>query len=202
MNGRGIVSMLLVLLLGAAALWWGSDGFTAFTAENARRLEVERSPRPLPAVALEDHLGAPVSLDDLSGKVVLLDFVYTRCTMICVALGQEFAELRGEIERSDLDGRVVLVTVSFDPEHDGPAQLADYANRYGGPDAAWRFVRAPAERETRQLLRTAEVTVVPDGFGGFVHNAAIYVIDPEGRLVHIVDSDASDEALELARGLI
>ncbi|MCC7025049.1 MAG: SCO family protein [Thermomicrobiales bacterium] len=192
---------MVVLLFGTAALWWGSDGFTTFTAESARRLDVARSPRPLPAVALEDQRGETVAFEDFAGKVVLLNFVYTRCTTICTVLGSEFEQLRDEIEHSELEGRVVLVTLTFDPEHDGPKQLARYAERYGGADATWHFVRAPSMDDTRRLLRAMDVVVVADGFGGFVHNAAIHVIDPRGRLVRIVDSDAIGEALALAREL-
>lgn len=202
MNKGGVAGIATVLFLGTAALWSGTNGFTIFTAESARRFDVARSPRLLPAVTLEDHRGNVTSFDSLAGKVVLLDFVYTRCPTICVALGSAFEQLRAEIVRADLSGRIVLVTLSFDPEHDKPSELADYADRYGGADDNWRFVRIPSPDETRLLLRMAAVTVVPDGFGGFVHNAAIHVIDARGRLVRIVDTDAADEALALARSLM
>jgi protein SCO1/2 len=39
------------------------------------------------------------------------------------------------------------------------------------------------------LRRVFGVTAVRDGMGGFVHNAAIAVVDPEGRLVAILDWD-------------
>lgn len=202
MTKSGVAGIAAVLILGTAALWSGTDGFTIFTAESARRLDVARSPRPLPAVTLQDHHGNMTSFDSFAGKVVLLDFVYTRCPTICVALGSAFEQLRAEIVRADLSGRIVLVTLSFDPEHDKPSGLTDYADRYGGAGDNWRFVRIPSPGETQLLLRTAAVTVVPDGLGGFVHNAAIHVIDTRGRLARIVDIDATDEALALARSLM
>jgi len=199
---RGLASIAVVVMLGAAALWWGTDGLAAFTAEGARRLEVARSPRPLPAVTLENQRGDLTSFQDLAGKVVLLDFVYTRCPTICTTLGSAFERLRTQIVKADLGQRITLLTLSFDPEHDGPAQLTEYGDRFGGADEIWSFVRIPSSDETRVLLRTAEVTVVPDGEDGFVHNAAIHVIDARGRLVRILDSDAVDEALAVARGLM
>ena len=199
---RGIAGIAVIVMLGAAALWWGTDGLAAFTAESARRLEVARNPRPLPAVALENQSGALTSFEAMAGKIVLLDFVYTRCPMICTTLGSAFERLRTQIAEAGLDQRITLVTVSFDPEHDGPEQLSEYADRYGGADEIWSFVRAPSLYATQTLLRTAEVTVVPDGEGGFVHNAAIHVVDADGRLVRIVDIGAVDEALAVARGLM
>lgn len=201
-RGGGAAALAAVLLAGAAALWWGTDGLAAFTAEGARRLDVARSPRPLPAVALQDQAGATFAFADLAGKVVLLDFVYTRCPTICTVLGSEFERMREAIARAGLADRVALLTVSFDPAHDGPEELAEYAERFGGADRVWRFVRAPSAAETQALMHTAAVIAVPDGFGGFVHNAAIHVVDRRGRLVRILDSDATDEALALARGLL
>jgi len=202
MTSRGVAAVIAVVLGGLTTLWWGTDGLTAITAESARRLDVERHPRLLPVVALEDHNGAAASFADFSGKVILLDFVYTRCPTLCVALGTAFQQARERIAGSPLEGRVVLLTVSFDPERDGPSDLAGYADRYGGADAVWHVLRAPSRHDTQDLLRAAEVIAVQDGFGGFVHNAAILVVDANGRLVRILDSDAVDEALAAARRLL
>jgi len=204
MRRAGALALLLAVggATGAGALWWGSDGLRAFTAESARRLDVERHPRALPAVALQDQDGRPASLRDLAGRVVLLDFIYARCPTVCTVQGSDFEVLRERIREGGLAGRIALVTLSFDPAHDGPAELADYAGRYGGADTVWRFLRAPSDADTRAILRTAAVKVIPDGEGGFVHNAAIHVIDREGRLVRILDSDATDQALALALALL
>jgi protein SCO1 len=37
------------------------------------------------------------------------------------------------------------------------------------------------------LLKAFGVTVIPDGAGGFVHNAALHVVDRQGRLIAIFD---------------
>lgn len=198
----GFLAVLAVAGCGLAALWWGTDGLAAFTAEGARRLDVARHPRPLPDVTLEDHLGQPARLSDHAGRVVLLDFIYTRCPTVCVALGSGFERMREEIRGSDLDGRVMLATISFDPEHDGAGELADYAERHGGADARWHVLRAPSRHDTDSLLRAAKVIVIPDRLGGFIHNAAILVIAPDGRLMRILDSDATDQALSVARDLL
>lgn len=201
-RGGPVAVLLTVLFLGVAVLWWGTSGFSVFTAEGARRADVQRQPRPLPMVALQDQQARAVSLADFKGKVVLLDFVYTRCPTVCTVLGSGFQQLRQQILSSGLEGRIVLLTFSFDPEQDGPAQLTEYADRYGGADRNWQFVRAPSRGDTDRLLRAAELVAIPDGFGGYVHNAAIHILDREGRLARIVDTEAIDEALQLARELL
>lgn len=201
-GGPALATLLAITTAGAGVLWWGSDGLRAFTAESARRLDVARAPRILPDVPMQDQDGRPARLHDLAGKVVLLDFIYTRCPTVCTVQGSDFEVLRERIVAGDLQDGIALVTVSFDPAHDGPAELAEYAERYGGADDVWRFLRAPSAADTGAILHTAAVKVIPDGFGGFVHNAAIHVIDCEGRLVRILDSDATGEALALAQDLL
>lgn len=201
MAARGLALVAAVLAAGAGLLWWGTEGLTVFTAETARRAAVAAAPRALPDVALEDESGAATALAALSGRVLLVDFIYTRCPTICTVQGSDFEQAREAIREAGLGADIALLSISFDPEHDGPGELAFYASRFGGADDLWHFARAPAPGDTAALLRAAEVVVLPDGFGGFIHNSAIHVIDRQGRLVRILDDDAWREALALARDL-
>lgn len=196
----GLAAILLVVALGGAALAWGTGGFTAFTAEAARRADVTRTPRTLPAVSLQDQDGAPATLAALRGKAVLLDFIYTRCPSVCGVQGSDFQRAREEIRAEGLQDAVALVSLSFDPGFDTPEELTAYAERFGGADPVWRFLRSTPQ-ETAGLLRSAGVVVIPDELGGYTHNAAIHVLDRAGRLVAILDADAWRQALALARGL-
>lgn len=199
---RAAAFLVAVLVLGAAGLWQGTDGLAAFTTEGARRLDIARQPRPLPPVELEDSQGHRTTLDAFRGRVVLLDFIYARCPTLCTVLGSSFERLRGEITAAGLQGRIALVSLSFDPDNDHPPQLGEYADRFGGADATWRFVRPQSQRQLAELLRMAGVIVLPDGADGFVHNAAIHVIDRQGRLSGIVDTEAVAEAFSLAREMM
>ncbi len=198
---RGLALIVAVLAAGAGLLWWGTDGLSVFTAETARREAVALSPRVLPDVALEDETGTTTALDVLAGRVLLVNFIYTRCPTICTAQGSDFEQARAAIRDAGLGAEIALMSISFDPEHDGPEELDFYASRFGGADDIWHFARAPAPGDTSALLRAAEVVVLPDGLGGFIHNSAIHVIDRQGRLVRILDDDAWREALALARDL-
>ena len=194
--------MIASVLLGALVVWSGTDGFSAFTSEGARRLDVARNPRPLPDVQLENHDGRSTTLDDFRGRVLLVDFIYTRCPTLCVTLGSSFERLRSAIDHAGLSGRIVLLSISFDLHNDGQAELTDYAARFGGPDQIWQFVRPKSQAELEKLLKSAAVIVLPDDVGGFVHNAAIHVVDRQGRLVAVVDTEAVTEALAMARRLL
>ncbi|WP_347265878.1 SCO family protein [Paracoccus sp. (in: a-proteobacteria)] len=200
-GAAGIAAIVAALALGASAIWAGTDGLRAFTAETARRLAIERAPRPLPEVALLDQDGQRGALDAYRGRVVLVEFIYASCPTVCSLQGAAFERLRERIAAEGLDRRIALLTLSFDIERDGPAELAAYAERFGGPDRIWHFARPDSHAQLQALLQRAGVIVLPDGYGGFVHNAAIHVVDARGRLVRILDSDATEAALALARRL-
>jgi protein SCO1/2 len=176
-----------LLLAGGGALAAATDGFRAFTTETARRVAVRGSPVELPAVALQSQSGARFTLADLRGKWVLVDFIYTRCPTVCTVLGGDFARLERQLAGPIAQGRVQLLSISFDPAHDPPVRLAAYLERFGSRSPAWQAAR-PLTGEGLQRLTTAfGVTVIPDRLGGFTHNAAIHLVDPEGRLADIFD---------------
>ncbi len=201
MSAGGFALVAAVVAAGAGLLWRGTDGLTVFTAETARREAVAAAPRVLPAVMFQNDAGKTTSLATLAGRVLLVDFIYTRCPTVCSVQGSDFQQARAAIVDQGLAGDIALVSISFDPEHDGPEELGFYASRFGGVDDNWHFLRIPSEEQTGALLDAAEVIVLPDGFGGFAHNSAIHVIDREGRLVRILDDDAWREALDLARDM-
>ena len=60
----------------------------------------------------------------------------------------------------------------------------------------------PADKaQVSRLLSSYQVVVVPDGRGDFEHNAALLVVDQQGRLVRIFDPAEQQLALDYARDL-
>ncbi|MCC7326064.1 MAG: SCO family protein [Burkholderiales bacterium] len=139
------------------------------------------------AIALETQSGARINLADLRGKWLLVDFIYTRCITYCSILGGEFAQLQDRLAAPLALGKVQLLSISFDPTHDTPTQLGGYLERFRSRGAGWLAARPLDADGLQTLKREFGITVIPDGLGGYVHNAAIQVVDPQGRLVDILD---------------
>lgn len=184
---RSIVATALVLLAGAGTLWWGTGGFSAFTAETARRMEILRSPRALPATVLEDQDGHAFSLQDYHGRLLAVEFIYTRCTTLCRSMGMAFRQIRERVPQQALGRDFALLSISFDPERDDPASLKDYGLNYGADGVIWRIARVRSAAELKPLLEAFGIVVIADGLGGFEHNAAIHLIGRDGRLKQISD---------------
>ncbi|GAB4199706.1 MAG: hypothetical protein Tsb002_35460 [Wenzhouxiangellaceae bacterium] len=89
----------------------------------------------LPNVELLNQQGQTVTIDDywLQGRTVAIQFIFTRCGMVCPLLGYQFGLLRKKLAgRAGND--VQLISITVDPVHDKPAVLADWAKQYGaGP---------------------------------------------------------------------
>ena len=143
---------------------------------------------------LQTARGRTVDFTSLRGHWLLVDFIYTRCMTYCPVQGREFARLQDRLAGPIADGSVLLLSISFDPSHDGPEQLAAYQHHSGDRGAGWIAARPIGAAGLDALMRVFGVTAVADGLGGFVHNAAIAVVDPRGRLVAITDWDAPEEA--------
>ncbi|WP_457279842.1 SCO family protein [Polaromonas sp. P5_D5] len=199
-----LLSVMLALAGYAAAAWLTHD-FQVWTAEGARRLEVALRPVATPAVSVD---GPGIASQALSQhladgqSVTLVDFIYTRCQTVCLAMGSSFQQMQQILQaRQERGGRVKLLSISFDGRHDSPAVLQAYAARLSADPALWRFVRVQDPRDTQRLLAGFQVVVVPDGRGDFEHNAALLVIDQKGRLVRIFDYAEQQLALDYAQHL-
>lgn len=186
---RSVLISALVTSLGTWVFWWGTDGFTAFTAETARRVEILRSPRALPDVTLEDQNGKIFRLKDYQGKLLAVDFIFTRCTTLCRSMGMIFKQIRDLIPEESLGRDFALISISFDPEHDDPANLKKYGEAYGADGEIWRIARVRDKAELQSLLDAFGIIVIPDQFGGFEHNTALHLVGRDGRLRLISDID-------------
>lgn len=196
---RTLLASLLVLAAGVGMLAVATDGFRAFTTETARRIDVREHPRALPQVPLQTAHGEVIDFATLRGRWLLVNFIYTRCVTYCSVQGSEFARMQKRLAQPIAAGEVVLLSISFDPEHDGPGQLAAYQRRSGNRGAGWIASRPTTAVGLAAMLQAFGVTAVSDRLGGYTHNAAIAIVDPRGRLVAITDWDAPGEAVNYVR---
>ena len=189
-----------ILIAGLAAVFQG----TAFTTETLRRTAVAQAPVVVPDYRVVDALGRTYNLRSLlaqDGRVVIVDFVYTRCITLCLALGTVFQQLQAQILAQSLQSRVGLLSISFDPLHDLPPALTSYARRMQMQPGVWQLVSLRSEADRRRLLDSFGIMVVPAPLGEFEHNAALHVVGPDGRLVRILGLGEGALALDLALDL-
>ncbi len=197
---RDLLPVCAVLLLGGGVLWSATDGFRALTDEAARRLHAAQMRPELPAFMLEDMQGRELHLGRGGGeKVTLVGFIYTTCPTICQTAGSDFAQLRDRLRDARLDGKVRLLSVSFDPVRDDPQQMRTYAKQHGADGAVWAIAR-PLPEAVPVVTSSFGVRVIADEWGGYQHNSAVHMVDTKGRLTGIFDTDDFDGILDAVRG--
>jgi protein SCO1/2 len=130
---------------------------------------------------LVDQNGNSVALTSLKGKPMVVDFIYTSCPGPCL---METAKLANVALRlgSDIGSKVTIVSISVDPEHDGPKQLLDYSRQQGADEKGWYFLTGgPAEVDQALAGFKLSRQVEPDGSVG--HLVDMMLIGPDGRLI-------------------
>jgi cytochrome oxidase Cu insertion factor (SCO1/SenC/PrrC family) len=215
---------------GGPPLAWGHGGHARRTADPGRTVPPENRPlldartarfdfdvpRPgtyrLPVVkpaadgAVLDASGAPRRLRDvLAGRISVLSFIYTRCSdangcpLATAVLHQLHAATAGDAE---LARHLALVTLSFDPRHDGPETMARYAQVAATRQtrSPWEFLTTASERQLAPILAGyGQVVQRPAGSPAPpTHLLRVYLIDRQQRIRNIYGLDFLDPRLLLA----
>lgn len=143
--------------------------------------------RPAPDFRLVDLAGKPVNLGDLKGSVVVLNFIYARCTDVCPLHMTLIARLQSMVEAAHLGDRVRFVTIATDTEEATATRkiMATYAKTYRLDTRNWQFLyradAAPADT-TQRVAETYGLKFTPAGAGVQMHGVVTHVIDQTGRL--------------------
>lgn len=130
---------------------------------------------------LVDQNGNTVSLASLKGKPLVVDFIYTSCPGPCLMETSKLANVALRLG-NDLGSKVTIVSISVDPEHDGPKQLLDYSHQQGADEKGWYFLTGgPAEIDQALAGFKLSRQIEPDGSVG--HLVDMMLIGADGRLV-------------------
>lgn len=159
--------------------------------------------------ALVDSNGNATRLSSLTvGKITVLSFIYTRCgdARACPYATSILNQLhQASVEDPALARNLRLVSMSFDPEHDTPKRLAEYASnvRENANGCPWQFVAPRSVSEAAPILNAYDQAVnrkkeARDGMGPLSHNLRVYLIDREGRVRNIYSTGTLDLRLVLA----
>lgn len=143
----------------------------------------EERNQPAPDFSLQDAAGNLVRLEDLRGKVVVLNFVYTQCPDICPLHAETIAQVQEMVNITPMKDRVTFVTVTTDPGRDIPEILRNYGGNHGLDPANWRFLTSrpdQPEDATRRLAEAFGHTFTPTEDGMQMHGTVTHVLDQEG----------------------
>ena len=137
---------------------------------------------------MTDSTGREVTSAELRDKFLVVNFVFTSCTVSCAQVNQQMAEVQKLVAGRD---NVRLVSLTVDPGTDTPPVLAQFGARFGADTNRWLMLTGDKQRiyeliEDSFLRRDANLTVSPMP-GGFIGTDRIVVVDRTGRIRRYFD---------------
>ena len=142
-----------------------------------------------------DETGRRHDLVDLvRGRTTVLSFIYTRCGDVCPTATLDLSQLQdlaGQDRR--LRGRMRLITMSLDAEHDTPEVMREFAAQWRSGDRAspeWLFLTATDREAIAPVLAAYNQRIdrKPDPAspgGPLNHIFRAFLIDDEGLIRNI-----------------
>lgn len=144
----------------------------------------------MPDWTLVDQHNRPIRLSGLRGKVIAIQFLYTRCPMpeICPRLAATFSRLQRRFpDRMSRD--LILMSITLDPTFDTPDVLSRYATLWR-PQPGWHFLTG-TEADIRFVANRFGLIYWPEE-GVITHNSTVGLIDREGKVAALVEGLSFD----------
>jgi len=99
--------------------------------------------------------------DLIEGRVVAMDFVFTRCKMACPLLTEKMNRIREALGPA-FGREVSFISMSVDPSNDTPQDLARFAKTHRAVHPAWRWLTGTSADVRRVLGRLGEWVEIPE----------------------------------------
>jgi protein SCO1 len=142
----------------------------------------------VPDFTLMDQRQHRVTFSKFAGKVVAINFIYTSCALpnFCFRNSNTFGVLQKRFKEK-MGRELVLLTITFDPQRDGPEVLAKYARTWKADPATWHFLTGSVP-DVQRVSNIFGMDYFPDE-GLMNHSLRTAIIDRRGRLVANIEGN-------------
>jgi protein SCO1/2 len=152
----------------------------------------------VPPFAFTDQSGSRLTSDDLEGKILIVDFFFTRCTTICPRMKTQLQRLQFQLGDPAFDD-VVFLSHTVDPEHDTPEVLRYHARKLKADTTRWKFLTGTKEElyglgADGYFLAAREDVLAEDGF---LHSEMFVLVDRDRHIRGYYDGTSTEEVNRL-----
>lgn len=175
------IGLISLVILAASIVWRQRSASPGGLRSDLNRQLVE--------FQLTERSGRTIRRADLAGQVLVVNFVFTGCSLPCLEISRQMAAVQKRFEDRP---EVRLVSLSVDPRSDTPPVLAEFARRFGAHPDRWLYLTgekaAVHDLIERSFLSRSDPGTspaedgsesMPDDFG---HTEQIAVVDRSGRV--------------------
>lgn len=192
-----VLVLFFWILVGTAS----TNNFSNLTQESQRRdLLFDQQPS-LSFIKVIDDNGRVVDVSQLAtleNKVLIAEFIYTKCKTLCLSLGSMFQQAQSEIIKHSLGKQLGLVSISFDVANEDVSSLQSYRKRMRADSGVWDLVKLQDLKVLETVKSKLGLMVIESNQKDYVHNSAFIVISQQGNLIGIYDITEISGAIELA----
>jgi protein SCO1/2 len=134
--------------------------------------------KPVADFVLTDQLGHRFKWADTRGKIVVVNFIYTKCPDVCPLLSAKFAAMQRSLEEQKQTD-YLFVSITTDPARDNSQTLKSYATLFKADERGWLFLTGSKEALAK-VWKEFGVTVRKAPDGEVQHTTLTTVIDRQG----------------------
>ena len=129
-------------------------------------------------IHLTNQFGKQFSLYDLKGKIIVLDFFFTRCPTICPQLPIAMKKLQNSFTHND--SIVQFISISVDPLHDSVFQLRKWAEKYNVDPDSWWLLTGNRDSIYNFGLKEIKANIADVNVDtAFIHTEDFFLLDKE-----------------------
>jgi protein SCO1/2 len=156
----------------------------------------------VPGFALYDQSGRVVDSSRWRGKLIMLNFIFTRCPVatMCPAATAKMMSTQKLAKEAGVPN-LELISITLDPAYDTPGVLREYADTRGIDTTNFSLLTGP-ETAIKDLL--TQFGVIAEFEGDMIkHTLATLLVDEHGKIVHRADGsgwEPKDFVAKMKRG--
>lgn len=175
---------LAILLISASGAFAHHPGADLDKVMGSKEKFFQSIDRKSPDFILQDTRGQVVKTNDLQDKIVILNFIYTKCPDVCPLHAEYLSKVQSMINQTPMKDMVRFVSITTDTVNDTADVLKAYGEVHGSDRINWSYLTStPGQPEdtTRKLAEAFRHKFTKTGDDYQVHSVVTHVIDRNGR---------------------
>ena len=147
-----------------------------------------------------NQFGKKVNLADLHGKIIVMNFFFSRCPVVCPGLTRNMKRLQDSFVKND--SVVQFVSISVDPEYDSTAQIRKFADRFNVNHDNWWFLTGNKKEIYDFAIHEMKANIADtDVDTAFIHTEKFFLLDTNKVIRGFYDGFDTTRLADLAHDI-